>query len=72
MENPEIFETVEAFFEQNESFKDTGEVLFTHPNTIRYRLNLIYEQTGLDYRHTNDKFLIYIALIKKLLSDTND
>ncbi|GAF37054.1 PucR family transcriptional regulator [Lentilactobacillus farraginis] len=67
--NPEIFETVQQFFNHNESIKETSEALYTHPNTIRYRLNMIYKQTGLDYRRTNDKFLIYIALIEKLLKE---
>ena len=67
--NKEVFETVQQFFNHNESIKETSEALYTHPNTVRYRLNMIYKQTGLDYRRTNDKFLIYIALIEKLLSE---
>lgn len=63
----ETYETVKEFFNQNESIKETSKALYTHPNTIRYRLAQIYRQTGLDYRHTNDKFLIYIALINKMM-----
>lgn len=69
LEDHEMFETIREFFRQNESLKKTSQALFTHPNTIRYRLNMIYRQTGLDYRLTNDKFLIYIAFIKKLMAD---
>lgn len=69
LEDPEIYETIKEFFNQNESIKETSETLYTHPNTIRYRLTQIYKQTGLDYRRTNDKFLIYIALIKKMMKN---
>lgn len=72
LNNPEIFETVQQFFNHNESITETGKALYTHPNTIRYRLNMIYKQTGLDYRSTNDKFLIYIALIEKLLANQSE
>ena len=68
LEDDEMFETVKEFFRQNESIKKASQAMFTHPNTIRYRLTMIYKQTGLDYRLTNDKFLIYIAFIKKLLN----
>ncbi|MBW0223157.1 PucR family transcriptional regulator ligand-binding domain-containing protein [Lentilactobacillus parabuchneri] len=68
LEDDEMFETVKEFFRQNESIKKASQAMFTHTNTIRYRLTMIYKQTGLDYRLTNDKFLIYIAFIKKLLN----
>lgn len=72
LENHEMFETIREFFRQNESVKKTSQALITHPNTVRYRLEMIYKRTGLDYRLTNDKFLIYIAFIKKLLAKVNN
>ncbi|MGO3582936.1 MAG: helix-turn-helix domain-containing protein, partial [Lacticaseibacillus paracasei] len=43
-------------------------ILYTHPNTIRYRLKEIMLKTGLDYRKTDDKFYLYVAVITKMLN----
>lgn len=34
----DLFKTLQVYFEQNMDFSATAKVLFTHPNTIRYRI----------------------------------
>lgn len=71
LQKEELRQTLLTYFLENESLKETSERLFTHPNTIRYRLQSIKKQTGLDYQNTNDKFLLYIATVLNLLGDAN-
>ncbi|WEV64798.1 PucR family transcriptional regulator [Bifidobacterium sp. ESL0732] len=68
LQNSELFTTLKVFFQNNESIKNTSRILCTHPNTIRYRLNEIMLKTGLDYRKTDDKFCLYVAVIIKMLN----
>ncbi|MCL4175727.1 helix-turn-helix domain-containing protein [Lacticaseibacillus paracasei] len=68
LQNPELFKTLRVFFQNNESVKNTSRILYTHPNTIRYRLKEIMLKTGLDYRKTDDKFYLYVAVITKMLN----
>ena len=63
----EIFDTLAAYFQNNESIKETSRQLYTHPNTVRYRLKEITTRTGLDYQKTDDKFRLYVAVIIQTL-----
>ncbi|WP_258115380.1 helix-turn-helix domain-containing protein, partial [Levilactobacillus yiduensis] len=71
LQKKELRQTLFTYFGENESLVNTADKLYTHPNTIRYRLQTIRKQTGLDYQKTNDKFLLYIATVLNLL-DTQD
>ncbi|MFC6290164.1 PucR family transcriptional regulator [Levilactobacillus angrenensis] len=67
LQKKELRQTLLTYFSENESLVNTADKLYTHPNTIRYRLQTIQKQTGLDYKKTNDKFLLYIATALNLL-----
>jgi hypothetical protein len=41
-----LFETFRVWVDNDGSARDVGEVLFCHPNTVRYRLHRIEQRTG--------------------------
>ena len=41
-----LFETFRVWVANDGSLRATGELLFCHPNTVRYRLHRIEERTG--------------------------
>jgi hypothetical protein len=41
-----LFETFRAWVDQDGSMRAAGEVLFCHPNTVRYRMHRIEQRTG--------------------------
>jgi hypothetical protein len=41
-----LFETFRAWLDHDGSMRTAGEMLFCHPNTVRYRLHRIEERTG--------------------------
>ena len=65
--NEEIIETLQVYFECNESLDLTAEKLFTHKNTVKYRLRKLQEHTGLDLKNTGDRFRLYLAVLARKL-----
>jgi len=61
-----LIETLEVFLDSNGSIKDTAKKLYTHPNTIKYRLKKVKELTGEDILQDEQKRLYYHILIKAL------
>ncbi|WP_197061459.1 CdaR family transcriptional regulator, partial [Halobacillus sp. BBL2006] len=59
---PECFHTLDTFYKNSGSIKDTAEDLHIHKNTLQYRLKKVSEVTGYDPRDINDSTLIQIAL----------
>jgi DNA-binding PucR family transcriptional regulator len=41
-----LFETFQAWVDNDGSMRTVGELLFCHPNTVRYRLHRIEQRTG--------------------------
>jgi hypothetical protein len=41
-----LFETFRVWVDQGGSVRTTGEILFCHPNTVRYRMHRIEQRTG--------------------------
>ena len=41
-----LFETFRVWLENDGSLRTAGELLFCHPNTVRYRLHRIEQRTG--------------------------
>ena len=58
----ELIKTLQAYFACNENLKDTAEMIFNHPNTIKYRIKRIEEILGIDLDNTHDKYELYNAL----------
>lgn len=64
----ELVKTLEAYFESNGNLKKMSDALFTHYNTILYRVQRIKEITGMDLEDANDRLNLEVALkMKKIL-----
>lgn len=64
----EFVKTLEAYFTYNGNLTRMSEHLFTHYNTILYRINRINEITNMDLNDPNNRLNLEIALkIRKLL-----
>lgn len=50
------------YFSEEMSLVRTSERLFLHKNTLQYKLNHIYEKTGLNPRKFQDAVLFYLAI----------
>lgn len=64
----ELVRTLDAYFKYNGNLTRISEKLYTHYNTVLYRINRINEITGLDLNDPNDRLNLEIALkIKEIL-----
>ncbi|MEG2539835.1 MAG: helix-turn-helix domain-containing protein, partial [Clostridium sp.] len=63
----ELVKTLEAYFEHNGNLKKMSDALFTHYNTILYRLTRIKEITGVNFENAKDRLNLEIALKIKML-----
>lgn len=64
----ELVKTLESYFEHNGNLKKMSDALYTHYNTILYRINRINEITRMNLDDPNDRLNLEIALkIKELL-----
>ncbi len=59
---PEMQETIRTFFEADLSVTATAGRLYIHRNTLIYRMDKLYRQTGLDLRRFNDAVIARLAL----------
>lgn len=64
---PELLETLEAFFAEDCRPSSTSARLWIHRNTLSYRLDKIAALTGLDPRHFDDAVQIRLALLLRSL-----
>lgn len=58
----EMVKTLESYFENNGNVKKMSDDLFTHYNTILYRIQRISEITGLDLNDEKDRLNLNVAL----------
>jgi purine catabolism regulator len=65
----ELLETLIIFLENGCNYKDTAEKMYMHPNSIRYRIEIIQDMYGIDLNFCKNKINIAIAL--KLLPFIN-
>ncbi len=64
----DLIETVRVYFETGGNLKKVSEVLFTHYNTVIYRINRIRDVYGIDLRDPETAFNFQLALkIKELI-----
>jgi carbohydrate diacid regulator len=64
---PELLDTLEAFFAQNCCPSETARRLVIHRNTLAYRLQKVALLTGLDPRRFADATQIHLALLMRSL-----
>jgi carbohydrate diacid regulator len=65
--NGELQQTLKAFIEENGELGQIATKLFIHRNTLRYRLNRIYELTKKDPKNIQDLFWLYSAMLHHIL-----
>jgi DNA-binding PucR family transcriptional regulator len=58
----QLVDTIRTLVECNFHYRTAAELLFTHPNTLRYRMSRINELTGLDFADADDRLKVEIAL----------
>lgn len=58
----DLVRTLESYFKNNSNINKTSEELFTHYNTILYRLERIQEITKLDLNDANDRLNLELAM----------
>lgn len=58
----EMVKTLQVYFETNGNLKRMSELLFTHYNTILYRINRIQEITSKNLESENDRYGLQTAL----------
>jgi purine catabolism regulator len=58
----DLYKTLETYLESNCNVKETSEKMFTHYNTILYRVNKIKELTGIDFNQPDQKMNLQIAM----------
>jgi carbohydrate diacid regulator len=61
-EMKQLMETLEVFFQCNQSLIEAADKLFIHKNTLQYRLKKIKDLTGYDPRKFMDAVMLYVAL----------
>ncbi|MEA1939448.1 MAG: sugar diacid recognition domain-containing protein, partial [Candidatus Caldatribacteriota bacterium] len=59
--NETLLETLKAFFDNNLSISKTAKAIYTHRNTLLYRLRRVKEITGLDPKMFDDAVQLRIA-----------
>jgi len=63
-----LLETVQAYFEHGGNLRKISEVLFTHYNTVIYRINRIRDNLSIDLKDPETAFSIQFALkIRELI-----
>ncbi len=60
--NLNMIETLETYFECNQNMKLTATKLFTHYNTVVYRMDRIQSTLGVDLGKTETQLNLYLAL----------
>lgn len=64
----DLLDTVRVYFEAGGNLKRVSEIMFTHYNTVIYRINRIRDMYGIDLRDPETAFNLQLALkIKELI-----
>lgn len=60
--NGQLLHTLQIFLQVNGNYVEAANLLFVHKNTIKYRLQLIRELTGLHPENGQDQLMLRIAM----------
>lgn len=67
IENEALIQTLEVYYACDCNLDQTAQEMYTHKNTVKYRLKKIKELTGLDVKRQEDSFKIHLMLLEKKL-----
>jgi purine catabolism regulator len=59
---PDLAETLETFLDYSQNFVKTGELLYIHPKTVRYRIERLTEMLNLDLNDPTQLLTTHVAL----------
>ncbi|MFC0557968.1 CdaR family transcriptional regulator [Halalkalibacter alkalisediminis] len=62
MDEPELLETLQAYFHHQLSVKETAAALHVHINTLHYRLKRIQELSSIRMKETKELVTLFLAL----------
>ncbi|MBQ7795614.1 MAG: PucR family transcriptional regulator ligand-binding domain-containing protein [Lachnospiraceae bacterium] len=62
-QSQELIDTLVMYYECGASLDKTAERMFTHKNTVKYRLNRLQERTGLSLKNPDENFQLYLAVL---------
>lgn len=60
--NPDLLNTLYTFINVNQNYSETAKVLYVHPKTVRYRVNQLTEQYGIQFDNPNQILHYNIAI----------
>lgn len=63
IQSEELLDTLAIYYECGGNMDRAAEKMFTHKNTVKYRLNRLQEKTGLDLKKPDDNFQLYMAIL---------
>lgn len=63
VKNQELLDTLVMYYECGANMERVSERMYTHKNTVKYRLNRLQELTGLDFKNPDDNFRLYLAVL---------
>jgi hypothetical protein len=61
--DPEVFQTLYAFFDNDGRLSETAKALYIHRNTLLYRLDKFKQETGWDVRIFSQAMLVRLAML---------
>lgn len=69
LKNQELIDTLITYYECCASVDQVANRMFTHKNTVKYRLNRLQELTGLELKNPSDNFRLYLAVLGLKMND---
>lgn len=66
--DPELFETLTAMFDNKMNYSDAADVLHVHPKTIRYRIDKLEKLLDVNFKNSKQfaDYFIYVSIINLL------
>lgn len=65
MDDEETLDMLETFVHCNLNISETAKELHMHRNSLQYRLDRLFEKTGLDVRQFRQAMTVYLAMLAK-------
>ncbi|REB10111.1 regulator of polyketide synthase expression [Sporosarcina sp. BI001-red] len=61
----ETLKMIEVFLKSNLNLSETSKILHMHRNSLQYRLDRFFENTGIDIRQFHQAMTVYLALLAR-------
>ncbi len=67
----DVLQTIQTYLELNMSVNLVAKTMYTHRNTVNYRISRFIELTGIDIRATTNGYYVYTLITWQTMSDYN-